>query len=418
MPGAGDALDDAHRGNPHFHAVSRRPQCQLLQSEPDGDIPGRVPGAVVGNPVGSLRNCRPGGGRNTSPSTDTLASPGVHRAGSHLRGDTTTRRHDPIVTRATGTRGSRGGHVRGRDCGRPARDRLTGHSGPAELVRGPDGRGVTILLDGHPASFVDLDDPFHLEFEYLELMAVVIDTLPPGRLAVTHIGGGGLTLARYLQAGRPGSPQLVLEPDAALTAQVRATLPLPAGHRIRIRPTDGETGVRQLAPASADVLVLDAYREGRVPAGLTTAEFLTELVRVLRPPTGVVLLNLADQPGLRYVARVAAGLRLWLPHLAVTAAHDVLKGRRFGNAVLVGAALPLPLADIARRLARGSFRAAIAPVADAPGFPPRGVAGGGVPFTRQDAHRSPLPPVPGRWLRGGGGGRGGGAGATAAGSRG
>lgn len=305
------------------------------------------------------------------------------------------------MTRATGTHGSRGGHVRGRDCGRTAPDRLTGHGGPAELVRGPDGRGVTILLDGHPASFVDLDDPFHLEFEYLELMAVVVDTLPPGRLAVTHIGGGGLTLARYLQAGRPGSPQVVLEPDAALTAQVRATLPLPAG-------------VRQLATSSADVLVLDAYREGRVPAGLTTTEFLTELVRVLRPPTGVVLLNLADQPGLRYVARVAAGLRLWLPHVAVTAAHDVLKGRRFGNAVLVGAALPLPLADIARRLARGSFRAAIAPVAGVPGFPPRGVAGGGVPFTRQDAHRSPLPPVPGRWLLGGGGG----GGATAAGARG
>src|ERR1035437_6505726 len=82
--------------------------------------------------------------------------------------------------------------------------------------------------------------------------AAVIDTLPARPLAITPIGGAGLTLARYVNAERPGSPQIVLEPNAELTELVRRELPLPRAHRIRVRPVDGLTGVAQLADASAD----------------------------------------------------------------------------------------------------------------------------------------------------------------------
>ncbi len=61
----------------------------------------------------------------------------------------------------------------------------------------------------------------------------------PGGLAVTHVGGAAMTLPRYVQHTRPGSPQVVLEPDAALTERVRRDLPLPRGHRIRVRPQPG-----------------------------------------------------------------------------------------------------------------------------------------------------------------------------------
>jgi spermidine synthase len=44
-----------------------------------------------------------------------------------------------------------------------------------------------------------------------------------------HLGGGALTLPRYLAHTRPGSRQLVAEVDDALTDLVREHLPLPPG---------------------------------------------------------------------------------------------------------------------------------------------------------------------------------------------
>jgi spermidine synthase len=172
--------------------------------------------------------------------------------------------------------------------------------GSVELLADADRPGGWLLtIDRIRQSYVDLDDPTYLDFEYVQALADVLDALPPGPLAVTHIGGGACTFARYVAATRPGSPQIVLEPDAALTALVRARLPLPRTSRIRIRPVDGRGGVAALADASADVVVLDAFHGGRVPGELTTAEFMTEIARVLRP-TGVLLANIADGPPVTY----------------------------------------------------------------------------------------------------------------------
>lgn len=167
--------------------------------------------------------------------------------------------------------------------------------------------GYMLLMDDVRQSYVDLDDPTYLDFEYIQFFASVIESYFTGSdpLAVTHIGGGALTMPRYLQAVRPGSTQIVLEPDVELTELIRTELPLPRNHRIRIRPVDGRTGVGQLADASADLVILDAYADGRVPAGLTTAEFFAELARVLKPD-GLLLANLVDDPGFAYLRRVLA----------------------------------------------------------------------------------------------------------------
>lgn len=263
-----------------------------------------------------------------------------------------------------------------------------------ELV--PDDRGgVTVVAGGHPQSHVCLADPGLLVFEYVQHLALVVDALPPGRLAVTHVGGAGMTLARYLQHARPGSPQVVLEPDAALTELVRRELPLPRGHRIRVRPVAGGHGIRQLRDASADVVVVDAYAEGRVPASLTTPAFATDLARVLARG-GLALLNLADEPGLRFVGGVAATLRERLPAQALLATHEVLKGKRFGNTVLVAAAEVGTVDGLA--LAR---RVAGTPIPTGMWGPQRLARWTGTlrPFDAA-GRQGPVPPEPGRWRTG------------------
>ncbi|MGL4743783.1 MAG: spermidine synthase [Dermatophilaceae bacterium] len=279
----------------------------------------------------------------------------------------------------------------------PAFDATTGHDeGVAEIAFERDGSLVTVIVDGQPQSAVDLGDPERLDFEYVQHLAMCLDALSsPGVIRATHVGGAGLTLARWVAHTRPSSPQVVLEPDAALTDLVRAELPLPRGHRIRVRPVRGEAGIHDLRDGSADVVVVDAYAGGRVPAELTAVEWLEQLRRVL-VPGGLVLANLADEPGLRYVARVAAGARTVLGYVAVVGLYEVLKNKRFGNAVLVASTGPLDLYRLRRA-------AASAPL-------PTGVLSGpdlarrhpGIrPFSAADDDLAPSPEPPPRdlWRR-------------------
>ncbi len=259
-----------------------------------------------------------------------------------------------------------------------------------------DGALVTVVVDGQPQSAVDVHDPERLDFEYVQHLALCTDALlPAGRLRVTHVGGAGLTLARWVQATRPGSPQVVLEPDTALTEAVRRELPLPRGHRIRVRPVTGEEGVGALGDDSADLVVLDAYAAGRVPPALGSAEWFAEVARVLRPG-GVLLANVADEPGMRYAARVHASVRETLSHTAFVGLHEVLKGKRFGNLVLAASDAALDLYTLRRATASAPLPTGVLPGADVlrrvPGARPFRAADG-------DLSPSPEPPERGAWRR-------------------
>jgi spermidine synthase len=250
--------------------------------------------------------------------------------------------------------------------------------------------GVTVHMDGSPQSHVQPDDPTLLVFEYVQHLALAIEALPPGPLGVTHVGGAGLTLPRWVEATRPGSPQIVLEPDAALTDLVRREIPLPRRHRIRVRPVDGLTGVRALKAGSADVVITDAYAAGTVPPELVGTAYVHEVARVLRDG-GVGLWNLADEPGLRWVARVVATVATTLPHVALIATHEVLKGRRFGNSVLVAGASPLPVETLRREVARANLPTGLREAAAL-----SRLVAGARPFG-ETGTRSPTPPETGRW---------------------
>ena len=97
-------------------------------------------------------------------------------------------------------------------------------SGQAELVPDLSRPGSWMLfIDGVPQSQVDIEDPGYLEFEYVRRIGHVIDlAFPDGEpLRALHLGGGALTLPRYIAHTRPGSAQLVAEIDADLTELVR-----------------------------------------------------------------------------------------------------------------------------------------------------------------------------------------------------
>jgi hypothetical protein len=260
----------------------------------------------------------------------------------------------------------------------------------AELVGDPDrADAYTLLLDGAPQSHVDLADPTRLEFEYVRWFSYVLDAVAPAGapLRVLHLGGGGLTLPRYLSATRPGSAQRVVEIDAALVELVRRELPLRRDCRPRVRIGDAREVLATLRPGTVDAVVLDVYARSRIPVHLTTVEFVAAAARVLADG-GVYLANVADGAGLRFARAQAATARAVFGEAALIADTGVLRGRRYGNLVLVGADRPLPVAEVARRVAGDPFPTRLTHGADLDRF-----TGGAAPVT--DAATVPVPAPPG-----------------------
>ena len=261
---------------------------------------------------------------------------------------------------------------RARDRDREPPSARLGSGGIARIVPAEFGGGYEVLIDDTPQSHVDLEDPTHLHFEYVVRMGAVIDQLgePRSPLSAVHLGAGGLTLPRYIAGTRPGSRQQVVELEAPLTDLVREHLPLPRGAAIRMRIGDAREAVRRLPPAltgHVDLIVADVYSGAQTPAHLTSVEFYRELSALLAP-SGVVLVNVADGPGLAFARRQVATLAAALGEVAILADAQILKGRRFGNLVLAASRDPLPSDALPRILAAGPHPAKLAQGAEVAAF--------------------------------------------------
>ncbi|MFJ3927568.1 spermidine synthase [Streptomyces sp. NPDC090022] len=249
-------------------------------------------------------------------------------------------------------------------------------------------RAWLLTVDGAPQSYVDLDDPEHLEFEYVRRLAHVLDcAADPGvPLDLLHLGGGALTLPRYAAATRPGSRQRVVEFDGALLDLVAAHLPLPAGADVALHAADARSWLEQAPAATADVLFADVFGGSRVPAALTSVEYAHEAARVLRPG-GLYAANLADGAPFGFLRAQLAGFRAHFAELALLAEPSVLRGRRFGNVVLLASDAGLPTAALARRCAGDAFPAR---VVEGPAL--ARLIGDARPVADVDAVPSPRPP--------------------------
>ncbi len=308
-------------------------------------------------------------------------------------------------------------------------------SGVAELVADVDRpRAWTLRVDGIPQSHVDLDDPLYLEFEYMRRFGHLADLAAPAGqpLRVLHLGGGGLTLARYVAAARPGSSQLAVDADGALVSLVRRLLPLDqparrpsagqggagqaggrsgagrsgAGRsgtgrsdaaragteraragRVRIRVGDARAILAEVPAGSFDLVIADLFTGSRTPAHVTTVEFATDAAAALTP-SGIFAANMGDGAPLRHARARVATVRAVFRHACLIADPAVLRGRRFGNLVLAASHQELPVAALARRTAGDPFPGRLIDGEELDRF-----ASGARPVTDVLAVPSPAPPL-------------------------
>lgn len=197
--------------------------------------------------------------------------------------------------------------------------------------RNPSGR--TLVLDDLRHSYVDLDDPRRLEFDYVRWMGELIG---PRTRDGLFIGGGGFTLPRYLNAVSPGARATVLEVDGELVDLARERLGLRTGPRLQVRVGDARRTLRDVGSSSQDVVVGDAFGGLSVPWHLATREFVDDIARVLRRD-GLFLQNIIDYGDLRFARAFTATALTALPEAVVL--DDDAPG---GNLVLVASRAALP----------------------------------------------------------------------------
>ncbi|SDF44249.1 hypothetical protein SAMN05216553_101662 [Lentzea fradiae] len=230
--------------------------------------------------------------------------------------------------------------------------------GVAELLADADRSGGWLLTVGGVAqSYVDLDDPAHLEFDYVRRMGDVVDALAGGPLDVVHLGGAGCTLPRFVGATRPGSRQLVFDLDGPLIDLVRAQLALDRVPGLEVRIADGRAGLATRGDASADLVIADVFKQISMPSGIATAEFVRDVARVLRTG-GTYLLNVTDGPGLLFSRSVAATIADVFEHVVMLIDPGVLGGElHYGNIVFAASHAGLPVETIAHRVASAAVPA-------------------------------------------------------------
>lgn len=230
--------------------------------------------------------------------------------------------------------------------------------------------GWTVLLDGVAQSYVDPNRPRHLAFEYVRRIARLIDVAAPAGAprTVLHLGGGGLTLPRYVAATRPGSTQRVVERDTELIALLQRLLPVPDG--IVVEAGDARAFVDRATAAACsppppghrpggygpghdgyDLIVVDVFAGAAMPASVAGVGFAAAVARLARPG-GLIAVNLTDVPPLAYSRTQVATLRTAWREVCLVAGTGMLGGRRAGNVVLAASAGDLPVARLASAVAR------------------------------------------------------------------
>jgi spermidine synthase len=247
---------------------------------------------------------------------------------------------------------------------------LSGVGAYAELDEDAFIDGALILsIGGAQQSHVDLRRPDRVFYEYLQRIAHVLDLVrPPGTpLRILHLGAGALTLVRYVQARRPGSEQVAVEIEGELVDFVLDAMPLPPGTVCRILVDDAAQVVLEQTDGAFDAVVLDVFAGADAPAHLTSPEFSEHLLRICADD-GVLLVNVGDDPPLRFAREQTRQLSALTPATTVLTEAGMVGGGLAGNVVIAARRAPWPDSWTTALLAAGPHPAAVLVGADREAF--------------------------------------------------
>ncbi|MFE4197730.1 spermidine synthase [Paenarthrobacter sp. NPDC056912] len=208
---------------------------------------------------------------------------------------------------------------------------------------------------------MNLADPADIFYEYLRRIGHIVDlAAEPGvPVSVLHLGAGALTLARYIQATRPGSEQYAVELERELLDFVLQNLPMPEGTSLHAHIGDARDALADLpAQVGFDVVILDIFSGPEAPAHIACREFYEEAAARLNPE-GVLIVNVGDEPALTLVRSQVAALRQAMPDVAAFAETGMFAGRYPGNIILAGTRKPWPAEWTTQLLARGPHPASV-----------------------------------------------------------
>src|SRR3954464_11349505 len=255
------------------------------------------------------------------------------------------------VDRGDPARGSR------RAAGRAGRDTDSGAgalSSP-ELLRDLErDTGWTLMVEGAEQSYVDVEDATHLEFEYMQHIALVVDAVfdDEQTLSALHLGGGACTLPRWLAATRPGSVQTVIESSPQLRDAVK---PLGRVAGCEVVLDDAVEALERDPDAGRDLVIWDLYDGPRLVTSTLNVQTVQQMRRVLRAD-GLAVFNLSDATPFDVVRPVVAAVNAVFDDALLIAEPTILRGRRSGNCVLVAADRALPVPTVRRRAAAAVTR--------------------------------------------------------------
>jgi spermidine synthase len=218
--------------------------------------------------------------------------------------------------------------------------------------------GYWLVVDNSEQSFVDLADPSHLEFEYVQMMAYLIEAAFPDDVPLTalHLGGGLCTVPRWLAELHPGSKQRVAENSPEIAEMARSL-----GRLAQIADlvvTDAMELLEATPPGSLDLLVCDVYEGPDTVTSVFAYPALSSMHTALRDG-GWYVCNLSDAAPFRLAKVVVATLKEVFGGLVMLAEPAVLRGRRSGNIVLGASDGELPLDALQRRASAGPLRARV-----------------------------------------------------------
>ena len=234
---------------------------------------------------------------------------------------------------------------------------LDGEQVNARLLpeRGTNG-GYSLVIEGTTQSHVNPLDPLDLQLEYTRMIAGVIDGCrEPGLpIRVLHLGGGALTIPRYVAATRPGSVQHVVELHRELFDFVLDALPLDDDVELTVEFDDGRVAVERAARTGGgyDLAIVDVFSGSVSPRHMSTAEFFGKLDQLLAPDA-IVVVNTLATAGLGMSREVAATLASRYADVLALASPAVVEGTSLGNVILAASAEPLPGEEIVRHADTG-----------------------------------------------------------------